>query len=1019
MRRQITLRNPSNFDGPARSSSESSILPLRRTYSQAGTFRTAVDNTVESWWEFWAWLHTPAAKGILKSSLAYLLGSMATFLPPIANFLGHQDSKHLVCTITVYFHPSRSQGSMQEAIILGLGAFFYAVFVSVSSMATSVFFESQLGMIELGYIMVLIVFIGGGLGFVGWFKQRYNAPLVSVSCSLASLAIITVITKENAIQVGVFSNDKIVQVMKMILMGMASTTLVSLLLWPISARTELRETMISVTDSFGDMLTLITRGFLSGSETDMRSTTFVNAQKKHKAVFTKLKTNLKEAKYEHYLLGTEEEYKLQVSLVTCMQRLAQSIGGLRSAALTQFSLLRESATFGNGAPLSSRYSPQIEGLVSPTSSRQDRFAVLTAIEEASEEGSEAEYREDDPPNRFERQSSNMSYSSSTMPTVRTPSDIFSRFIMHLGPSMKSLAYTLSQILQELPFGDGPQYEIKINDHFKTSLTEALKLYSGARADALKELYKSKELDRDRPESIEADFEEVAASCGHFSFSLQTFAEEMQTFLSVLEDLKETTEKDNARSWNWIRFWRKSKPQVTEGPNAVPEEQERLIQQPQEAMLPKDLPDLVLDRRETRQWKATAENKKWDLYRKILNVVMVISRDDVRFAVKVGIGASLYAMFAFIPSTRPFYQHWRGEWGLLSYMLVCAMTIGASNTTGWSRFVGTFIGAAIACFLWSITQGNAIGLALCGWLVSMPCFYIILVKGQGPFGRFIMLTYNLSCLYAYSLSIQDADDDDDEGGVVPIITEIALHRVVAVIAGCVWGLIITRIIWPISARHKFKDGLSLLWLRMGLIWKRDPLSTILEGDSQSEYMNLKEEFALHQYLLRLDSLRTAAASEFELRGPFPSKAYERIMESTNKMLDAFHAMNVVIQKDLTASEGETILLKYTADERAQLCSRISHLFQVLASSLKLEFPMSDALPNASNARDRLLAKIFQYRKNSASTEDDPSNPVVKDEDYEMIYAYILVTGQLSEELKRVERDIEELFGVMDENLFKLT
>ncbi|KAG4440024.1 hypothetical protein IFR05_004474 [Cadophora sp. M221] len=1019
VRRQITLRNPSNFDGPARTNSGSSILPLRRTYSQAGTFRTAVDNTVEAGWEFWGWLHTPAAKGILKSSLAYLLGSMATFLPPIANFLGHQDSKHLVCTITVYFHPSRSQGSMQEAIILGLGAFFYAVFVSVSSMATSVFFESQLGMIELGYIMVLIVFIGGGLGFVGWFKQRYNAPLVSVSCSLASLAIITVITKENAIQVGVFSNDKIVQVMKMILMGMASTSVVSLILWPISARTELRETMINVTDSFGDMLTLITRGFLSGSETDLRSTTFIKAQNKHKAVFTKLKTNLKEAKFEHYLLGTEEEYKLQVSLVTCMQRLAQSIGGLRSAALTQFSLLRESTTFGNGTPLSSRYSPQIQGLVSPVSSRHDRFAVLTAIEEASEEGSGAEDRDDEPPNPFERHPSTMSYTSSTMPTVRTPSEIFSRFIMHLGPSMKSLAYTLSQILQELPFGEGPLYEIKINDHFKTSLTEALKLYSSARADALKELYKSKELDRDRPESIEADFEEVAASCGHFSFSLQTFAEEMQTFLSILEDLKEWTEKENPKTWNWIRFWRKPKPQVTDGPNGVPEEEQRLIQPPQEPMLPKDIPDLAIERRSTRQWQAPVQDKKWSLYRKILDIILVLARDDVRFAVKVGFGASLYAMFAFIPLTRPFYQHWRGEWGLLSYMLVCAMTIGASNTTGWSRFIGTFIGAAIACFLWSITQGNPFGLAFCGWMVSLPCFYIILVKGQGPFGRFIMLTYNLSCLYAYSLSIQDGDDDDDEGGVVPIITEIALHRVVAVIAGCVWGLIITRVIWPISARNKFKDGLSLLWLRMGLIWKRDPLSTILEGESQNEYMDLKEEFALQQYLLRLDNLRSAAASEFELRGPFPAKAYERIIDSTNKMLDAFHAMNVVIQKDLTASEGETILLKYTADERAQLCSRISHLFQVLASSLKLEFPLSDALPDTSNARDRLLAKIFHYRKNVASAEEDPNNPLVKDEDYEMIYAFILVTGQLSEELKRVQRDIEDLFGVMDENLFKLT
>ena len=93
--------------------------------------------------------------------------------------------------------------------------------------------------------------------------------------------------------------------------------------------------------------------------------------------------------------------------------------------------------------------------------------------------------------------------------------------------------------------------------------------------------------------------------------------------------------------------------------------------------------------------------------------------------------------------------------------------------------------------------------------------------------------------------------------------------------------------------------------------------------------------------------------------------------------------------------------------------------VLASSLKLEFPLNDAIPDTSNARDRLLAKIFNYRKNVASTEEDPNKPVVKDEDYEMIYAYILVTGQLAEELKRVEKEIEDLFGVMDENLFKLT
>jgi hypothetical protein len=175
-----------------------------------------------------------------------------------------------------------------------------------------------------------------------------------------------------------------------------------------------------------------------------------------------------------------------------------------------------------------------------------------------------------------------------------------------------------------------------------------------------------------------------------------------------------------------------------------------------------------------------------------------------------------------------------------------MTIGASNTTGWSRFIGTLIGAMVATLIWAICQGNAIALIFCGWLVSLPCFYIIVAKGQGPFGRFIMLTYNLSCLYAYSLSVKDSQDDEDEGGVTPIITEIVLHRVVAVLGGCVWGLIITRVIWPISARQKFKDGLSLLWLRMGLIWKNDPMLTILEGESSQPYMNLKEEFALHKY-----------------------------------------------------------------------------------------------------------------------------------------------------------------------------
>jgi hypothetical protein len=429
--------------------------------------------------------------------------------------------------------------------------------------------------------------------------------------------------------------------------------------------------------------------------------------------------------------------------------------------------------------------------------------------------------------------------------------------------------------------------------------------------------------------------------------------------------------------------------------------------------------------------------KRSLSRRLYRAAAFLEREDIRYAIKVGVGAALWAMFAFIPATRPFYGLWRGEWGLLSYMLVCSITTGTSNTTALARISGTMIGAVIAIIIWITCQGNPYSLGFCGWLVCLGCFYLIVVAGRGPFGRFILLTYNLSALYAYTLSIRQGEDDDDEGGVNPIITEIALHRVASVACGCLWGLVIVRVIWPYSARSHFKEGLSTLWLRMGLIWKRDPLSAILTSDIQASYMNLTDEFALQAYVMRLDSLRAAAKGEFELRGPFKMAPYARVMESTKRMLEAFHAMNAVIAQNLVASPGEIALLRFTVAERKELCGRICHLFQVLASSLMLEYPVTvnDAMPSMRSPRDRLLSRIYKFRSCEVGVgaikdrSEDGGNSgegdregdcereewmaLAKDEDYALLYAYALVTGQLAEEIEKVEKEIEGLFGVLDD------
>jgi hypothetical protein len=62
--------------------------------------------------------NTSSAKvRVLKCTLAYWIGSLATFWLPFAEFLGKSDGMHLVATVAVYFHPARSMGSTVSSFL--------------------------------------------------------------------------------------------------------------------------------------------------------------------------------------------------------------------------------------------------------------------------------------------------------------------------------------------------------------------------------------------------------------------------------------------------------------------------------------------------------------------------------------------------------------------------------------------------------------------------------------------------------------------------------------------------------------------------------------------------------------------------------------------------------------------------------------------------------------------------------------------------------------------------------------
>lgn len=330
---------------------------------------------------------------------------------------------------------------MVEAILLAFAAFLYAAFISFTSMAVSVFFGRQ-DLLYVGHTIVLIVFCGGGLGLVGWTKQKLGNPLVNVACSLTCLALITVLTKEGAVQQAKFSYNKVWQVLKMVIMGTVASSAVALLIRPWSARNEFRDTFIKSTDAMSEMLTHITRSFLSGNEFDLKTPSFVKASKDIKSTYKTLVKNLGEAKYEHYVLGTEEEYRINSRLVKCLEQLMQSIGGLRSAAETQFILLAQtdlpSSTTKMHRPPMSTFSSNNSGadrIFSPISSPalsqiERRSSMLASIEEVGESSAEASDDEAVP-------SSASQVFAQVMQNRLTPADMFTVFIGHLGPPLVS------------------------------------------------------------------------------------------------------------------------------------------------------------------------------------------------------------------------------------------------------------------------------------------------------------------------------------------------------------------------------------------------------------------------------------------------------------------------------------------------------------------------------------------------------------------------------------------------------
>jgi len=392
-------------------------------------------------WDFWS---SKTGKDVFKASIAYFLGTLCVFCTPIAAMLGsHRDANQLVANVVVWFDPSRSAGSMSLAWLLGLCGFLYGAVIAFSSMGLTMALASR-DMLVPAHVIVVLVFCGGGLGSLAWFKQHYQHPLANTATSVTSLVIVGVLTKEGVVQSGDFSYARIVQNLKMLAIGISISTFVNLVLFPVSAARELRESLTTTTTAFGDLLAKITGSFLSGLEEDFDHPIVTEALAHFNSVFHTLPTHLAEARYEHFLLGTEKEWHAESRLIDCLQKIAQDMGGLKSAAATQFALMKRKTIRRQASGFSTQYGPLRSSRRSSFGStfrgRDDLAArMLESIEEVSE-GSSSDG--DRVRSHTKRSSTSTPLGSAAsmpgLPNTGDAAELFDIFMDQLGPPMVSI-----------------------------------------------------------------------------------------------------------------------------------------------------------------------------------------------------------------------------------------------------------------------------------------------------------------------------------------------------------------------------------------------------------------------------------------------------------------------------------------------------------------------------------------------------------------------------------------------------
>ncbi|KAI8456293.1 Fusaric acid resistance protein-like-domain-containing protein [Phakopsora pachyrhizi] len=950
---------------------------------------------------------------ILKCSIAYLIASLFSFYDPLSDLLvlpfgldGPFSGAHVIATIVTYYRPANTIGGMMQANHFAFWGLVWLIVLVVGSTLTSVVIENR----TISHAIVLVVFVGFGYGTAAWVKQK--SPVFSSTCSMIILISAVIITREGSIHYGYLDFKKTLIYSEIVVIGMLISNLTCIGFWRGSATGQLQNNINSTIESFTTLIGMLTKTFLLDETIYADQEGLKKAIDKHLASFTSLKQSLDAASYDFFEPKIQRSQSSYKELVDSMNRLAQHLAGLRSGCGLQHEIM-EAARVKKGCD------------------HPDSQSIRSGISSSSD---------------FE-------------PTKQ----VFVAFCESIGPELKTLMAIGVACLHEirtpsenLPLSgiaeEGGCNSVDQIMRMRSQLTISLQAFEESHSLAMRKLYfdycKRSNANIERVPSsdclshyqISPPNEGIFVIC-FFLFNMEEFMKELCHLLDLFAEIREDEEAIAYESqirrrkyWNKVKSlccWRKShtsyyKPKPKPKPRRQRPKLTAVLPLDPKKISPIPVSQSSSKKKSGEQNLTLLSGYRAKFKRAIYDFFEGLNDPDVKIAIKVGAGAALLMLPAFLDVTRPLFHQYRGQWAVITYMIVTASTLGQTNFLVVTRTLGTLAGSIVALIAYHIFWEDPVALPLVGFLYSIPCYWLVVCFPRfAPTGRFLLLTYNLVCVYSYNVR------DDN---VHILVT--AYRRVMCVLFGVFFGWVVNNYIWPYKARRELRKCLSEFLLECAFLYtyvvkrysssadepERDdePEGNIVAGGTAAndedapllnqnfktendrikaklettEFSNM--ELFLQVKLNRLFNLLSATQHEPRLKGPFPTERYRTMLNGCQSLLDTIHSLgSVTSRKDWFKSMRKEFLLPVKAEHKDMVGNLLLY-FGLLSTSIELKSPLPPYLPPANQARQRLFNKIKKL------TENDY---------FLLLFAFLVALKKIVKELELIGVEAQSLFGII--------